>query len=227
MRRIFLDAGLNTSNVDTESLQADLDEVKLQLRTLNAELDAKNKDIAKLRNTQKSAKSTIMGLESQLQLFRVQLQNAKSEYAAQKTELDRLRVVEKELNEQLQVSNKLDYIKHIIDSEAKEIEEILKQQQDVKTLATLVVMNKKWALLSIEDFPFWSDFQHFYSFQGASESKEKQRWGVESPKSVQWRKFEIKETTQVSRCNHVTTSVNRVSYSKVLKAACSKDCRGL
>lgn len=136
---------MNGSTVDVDSIQTDLDDSRLQVRNLNAELFSKNQDILKLRDTQKISKATIIGLENQLQLAKVQVQNAKSVISSQKTDLDRLRTAEKELNEKIQTINNLNYIKDIMESGSIkiEIEELLRSQPDPKILATLVAMHRK------------------------------------------------------------------------------------
>lgn len=145
VRRLYFSATLNNSTVDVDSLQVDLDDLKLEMRNLKGELDAKKSEIKRLRDRQETTKSAFVGLESELKLARVQLQNAQSQIASHKSELERLYVVEKKLNEKVQQTNNLDYIKSVIDSDAVvcEVADVLGSQPDVKTLATMVSMVKQ------------------------------------------------------------------------------------
>ncbi|XP_037029472.1 E3 ubiquitin-protein ligase TRAIP-like [Bradysia coprophila] len=144
VRRLYFSAELNSSSVDVDSLQLDLDNAQLEVNNLRSNLDAKKTEITKLRDKHKETKSTILGLDAQLELTRVQLQNANSQIASQKSELNRLRAVEAGLNVKMQEAKDLEYIKSIIDSSVSlEVEEILQGQSDVKVLATLVSTCKR------------------------------------------------------------------------------------
>lgn len=143
-RRLYFSAELNSSTVDVDALQVHLDEAQLTVTTLKAELNAKRDEIIKLRDKHRETKSTILGLDAQLELTKVQLQNAHSQIASQKSELSRLRAVETELNEKMRQAKDLDYIKSIIDSSvSQDVDELMHDQPDVKVLATLVSVCKK------------------------------------------------------------------------------------
>lgn len=131
--------------MDVDSLQVDLDDIQLKMRELKAELEGKKTEIKRLRDRQETTKSALIGLEAELKLARVQLQNANSDIASHKSELDRLRVVEIELSANMKKINNLDYIKAIIESDAvnTEILDLLREQPDIKTLATLVSVCKQ------------------------------------------------------------------------------------
>ncbi|KAG4076037.1 hypothetical protein HA402_011511 [Bradysia odoriphaga] len=144
VRRLYFSAELNSSTVDVDSLQLDLDNAQLEVNNLRSNLDAKKNEITKLRDKHKETKSTILGLDAQLELTRVQLQNANSQIASQKSELKRLRAVETGLNEKMQQAKDLEYIKSIIDSSVSlDVVQILQDQPDLKVLATLVSVCKK------------------------------------------------------------------------------------
>lgn len=136
---------MNSSTVDVDSLQVDLDDIKLEMRNVNTELEAKKTEVKRLRDRQETTKLALIGLEADLKLARVQLQNANSQIASHKSELDRLRAVEKELNEKMQQTNNLDYIKSVIESDAVigDVAELLQSPPDMKSLATLVSVCKQ------------------------------------------------------------------------------------
>lgn len=123
-----------------DSLQVDLDDLKLELRNLNAELELKKKEIKRLRDRQETTKLAIEGMEAENRLAKLQLQNANCQIDSVKSELARSRAVEKDLNEKMNKLNNLEYIKSVIESDAvcNEVAEILKSQTDVKALAQLV-----------------------------------------------------------------------------------------
>lgn len=135
---------MNSSTVDIDSLQVDLDGAKAEVSQLKIDLVSKQNEILKLREKHKGTKSTILGLDAQLELTKVQLRNANSQIASQNSELNRLRAVETGLNEKMQQAKDLEYIKSVIDlSVSQDVDELMQDQPDVKVLATLVSVCKK------------------------------------------------------------------------------------
>lgn len=135
---------MNSSTVDIDSLQVDLDGAKAEVSQLKIDLVSKQNEILKLRDKHKGTKSTILGLDAQLELTKVQLRNANSQIASQNSELNRLRAVETGLNEKMQQAKDLEYIKSVIDSSvSQDVDELMQDQPDVKVLATLVSVCKK------------------------------------------------------------------------------------
>lgn len=129
----------------------DLDDLKLEMRNLNGELEAKKTEIKRLRARQEETKLALIGLEAELKLAKVQLQNALSQVANNKRELDQLRAVEKELNEKTEEMKNFGYVKSVLESDSvgRDVAEVLKNNPDPKALATLVSATKAFV------FPFF------------------------------------------------------------------------
>lgn len=137
--------------VDVDSLQVDLDDIKLELRNLKTELDGKKAETKRLRDRQESTKTAFMGLESQLKLAKLQLQNANAQIASYKSDLERMRAVERELNGRMQEVKSFEYIQSVMESDevAIAVAELIEKTPDIKALATIVSMCKQWVAASL------------------------------------------------------------------------------
>lgn len=144
VRRLYFSAALNSSMVDVDSLQVDLDDIKLEMRNLKTELDGKKAETKRLRDRQETTKSAFVGLEAELKLAKLQLQNANAEIVSNRNELDRLHAVERELNDKVLELKNLEDIKSVVQSRdlVGGVDQLIREH-DAKALATIVSMCKK------------------------------------------------------------------------------------
>ncbi|KAJ6600718.1 E3 ubiquitin-protein ligase TRAIP, partial [Pseudolycoriella hygida] len=145
VRRLYFSAALNSSVVDADLLQVDVDNLNGELRTLKSDLEKKNVEIKRLRDRQEASKLAFLGMENEMILTKNQMLKVTLQLAKLTSEVDVLRAVEKDLNEQLEQKSNLEFIKDILESDAtvSEVKAILEQKPDVQKLVNLVCMYKR------------------------------------------------------------------------------------
>lgn len=151
-------------------MQETIENLKLQLRENAAKICGLETSLSKTQDTQKLARKTIVGLEQQLHTKELLQQNTKHDVSTQwsvcffflnksnhislprlfVTQMDTLKLqnkriplLERKLKEAKEKLATLENVQNVVNSTQKEVEQMLKTEQSVASLCTLIVTMKR------------------------------------------------------------------------------------